>query len=133
MSLDYPLWLRATHFFNFLLLSLLVRSGFRRSRSVISPGETLATVSRCGSVIGRYFPSDSNVRFASRFPLRFVCTGRAMGGAPVKDTPSAGTALGIDFVDVPIPADQRSPVRFTFFWTNNNSWVGRDYVVEVES
>jgi len=26
--LDYPLWLRATHFFNFLLLSLLVRSGF---------------------------------------------------------------------------------------------------------
>ena len=27
MLLDYPLWLRATHFFNFLLLSLLVRSG----------------------------------------------------------------------------------------------------------
>ena len=51
----------------------------------------------------------------------------------VKDTPSAGTALGIDFVDVPIPADQRAPVRFTFFWTNSNSWEGRDYVVEVES
>jgi thiosulfate reductase cytochrome b subunit len=27
MPLDYPLWLRATHFFNFLLISLLVRSG----------------------------------------------------------------------------------------------------------
>ena len=27
MPLDYPLWLRAAHFFNFLLLSLLVRSG----------------------------------------------------------------------------------------------------------
>jgi methionine sulfoxide reductase catalytic subunit len=27
MFLDYPLWLRAAHFFNFLLLSLLVRSG----------------------------------------------------------------------------------------------------------
>jgi len=26
-NLDFPLWLRATHFFNFLLLSLLVRSG----------------------------------------------------------------------------------------------------------
>ena len=25
--LDFPLWLRAAHFFNFLLLSLLVRSG----------------------------------------------------------------------------------------------------------
>jgi len=51
----------------------------------------------------------------------------------VRDTPSAGTALGIDFVDVPIPADQRAPVRFTFFWTNNSSWEGRDYVVEVKS
>ena len=28
MPLDYPLWLRGAHFFNFLLLSLLVRSGF---------------------------------------------------------------------------------------------------------
>jgi methionine sulfoxide reductase catalytic subunit len=28
MSLDYPIWLRAAHFFNFLLLSLLIRSGF---------------------------------------------------------------------------------------------------------
>jgi len=27
MPLEYPLWLRTTHFFNFLLLSLLVRSG----------------------------------------------------------------------------------------------------------
>jgi methionine sulfoxide reductase catalytic subunit len=27
MILDYPLWLRVTHFFNFLFLSLLVRSG----------------------------------------------------------------------------------------------------------
>jgi DMSO/TMAO reductase YedYZ molybdopterin-dependent catalytic subunit/thiosulfate reductase cytochrome b subunit len=27
MPLDYPLWLRATHFLNFLILSLLVRSG----------------------------------------------------------------------------------------------------------
>jgi hypothetical protein len=25
--LEYPLWLQATHFFNFFLLSLLVRSG----------------------------------------------------------------------------------------------------------
>jgi len=27
LPLDYPLWLRVTHFFNFLFLSLLVRSG----------------------------------------------------------------------------------------------------------
>jgi len=50
----------------------------------------------------------------------------------VKDTPSVETALGIDFVDVPIPADQRAPVRVTFLWTNSGSWEGRDYMVEVE-
>jgi len=50
----------------------------------------------------------------------------------VRDTQSAGTALGIDFVDVPIPAEQRAPVRFTFFWTANNSWEGRDYSVGIE-
>jgi len=31
MPLDYPLWLRAAHFFNFLLLSFLVRSGLEIS------------------------------------------------------------------------------------------------------
>jgi glucoamylase len=51
----------------------------------------------------------------------------------VNDTPSAGTALGIDFVDVPIPVEQRAPVRFTFFWTNNSSWEDHDYLVKVES
>jgi len=51
----------------------------------------------------------------------------------VNDTPSAGTALGIDFVDVPIPVEQRAPVRFTFFWTNNSLWEDHDYLVKVES
>jgi glucoamylase len=51
----------------------------------------------------------------------------------IKDIPSSGTALGIDFVDVPILAEQRAPIQFTFFWMNTSSWEGRDYVVEVES
>ncbi|MGN8216531.1 oxidoreductase [Halococcus salifodinae] len=29
MPLDYPWWLRVTHFFNFLFITLLVRSGLR--------------------------------------------------------------------------------------------------------
>jgi glucoamylase len=79
------------------------------------------------------------------FSIRQQCTLRIQVPAPfrlhwtsdewhtIKDTASVGTALGIDFVDIPIPTEQRAPVRFTFFWTNNNSWEGRDYVVEVES
>ena len=49
----------------------------------------------------------------------------------VNDTASSGTALGIEFVDIPISASQRAPIRFSFFWTVSNSWEGRDYVIEV--
>jgi glucoamylase len=50
----------------------------------------------------------------------------------VKDTPSSATTLGIDFVDIPIIARQRAPIRFTFFWIESNSWEGRDYIVEIK-
>jgi glucoamylase len=49
----------------------------------------------------------------------------------VKDTPSSTTTLGVEFVDVSIPAAQRAPIRFTFFWTASDHWEGRDYVVSV--
>jgi len=49
----------------------------------------------------------------------------------VEDTPSHPTALGIAFVDIPIPPAQHTPIRFTFFWTANNRWEGRDYEVAV--
>ena len=32
----------------------------------------------------------------------------------VKDTPSSSTTLGVEFVDIPILAAQRAPIRFTF-------------------
>jgi glucoamylase len=50
----------------------------------------------------------------------------------VKDTSSSATTLGIDFVDIPITAAQRAPIRFTFFWPGSNSWEGRDYMVEIK-
>jgi glucoamylase len=49
----------------------------------------------------------------------------------VKDSPSSPTSLGVAFVDVPILAAQRAPIRFTFFWTNTSTWEGRDYLVSV--
>jgi glucoamylase len=51
----------------------------------------------------------------------------------VQDTQSAGTALGIEFVDIPILPEQRAPIRFTFCWTSKGTWEGRDYMVDVES
>ena len=48
------------------------------------------------------------------------------------DTSSCPTALGIAYVDIPIPLGQRAPIRFTFFWTGTGRWEGRDYMVRVE-
>ena len=49
----------------------------------------------------------------------------------VRDTPSGATALGIEFIDIPITAAQQAPIQFTFFWPESNSWEGRDYIIEV--
>jgi hypothetical protein len=100
MPLDYPLWLRAAHFFNFLLLSLLIRSGLE----ILSAHPRLYWNDHCTT--------------SSEW---------------LKNTQSNETALGIEFVDVPIPTEQRVPIRFTFFWTKNSSWGGRDYMVEVDT
>ena len=49
-----------------------------------------------------------------------------------RDTAAATmTALGIGYVDIEIGRDERSPVRFTFFWKEAGTWEGRDYMVEV--
>lgn len=48
-----------------------------------------------------------------------------------EDTRSTATALGIEFVDIPIPQDQAAPIRFTFHWVKDNRWEGRDYLVIV--
>ncbi len=50
----------------------------------------------------------------------------------VEDTSSSATAMGIEFVDIPIPSSQQAPIRFTFFWTTANRWEGRDYMIAVE-
>ncbi len=49
-----------------------------------------------------------------------------------EDTRSTATALGIEYVDIPVPPGQRAPIRFTFLWTHGQRWEGHDYVVDVE-
>ncbi len=47
------------------------------------------------------------------------------------DTRSTETRLGIEYVDIPIHADQQAPIRFTFRWVEGDRWEGRDYAIEV--
>ncbi len=47
------------------------------------------------------------------------------------DTRSRATGVDIDFVDLPLP-EQKAPIRFTFFWVEENRWEGKDYKVELQ-
>jgi glucoamylase len=49
----------------------------------------------------------------------------------INDTQSTSVPLGIEFVDIPIQAAQRAPIRFTFYWSSDQRWEGVDYVVHV--
>jgi len=49
-----------------------------------------------------------------------------------EDTPSQSTALGVDFVDIPIDSQHQEPICFTFFWTLSGNWEQRNYSVMVE-
>jgi glucoamylase len=48
------------------------------------------------------------------------------------DTRSQGTALGLEFVDIPLPEKQKETIRFTFLWLDENRWEGNDYTVKIE-
>lgn len=47
------------------------------------------------------------------------------------DTRSSPTSLGIEFVDIDCEASRGRSVLFTFLWTENNTWEGRDYRVSI--
>jgi glucoamylase len=98
-------------------------------------------------VAQRYLGAIHHCRFEIWKPMRQVRTAgrgftlriQAPGGfrlhwsddewQTAQDTDSTGTALGVEYVD--IPTAQRDSVRFTFFWLTTNAWEGRDYEVAI--
>lgn len=65
-------------------------------------------------------------------PAAFRLRWTANGWQETHDTRSVATALGIEFVDLPIGPEQRAPIRFTFYWVEANRWEGRDFEVAVQ-
>ncbi|HUG44844.1 MAG TPA: glycoside hydrolase family 15 protein [Acidobacteriota bacterium] len=49
-----------------------------------------------------------------------------------QDTPATATALNIHYVDIPVAQEQRAPIVFTFFWTNEDRWEANDYRIVVQ-
>ena len=52
------------------------------------------------------------------------------GWKSLQDTPSTPTAVGVEFVDIPV-AQQAAAVEFTFYWPMDGNWQGVNYRVEV--
>jgi len=50
----------------------------------------------------------------------------------VKDADAASVALASHYFDIPIPPEQRAPIRFTFQWAADSRWEGTDYEVAIE-
>jgi len=42
---------------------------------------------------------------------------------------SVDTGLGTHFADIRVASQQKTPVRFTFFWTEAQRWEGREVEV----
>ena len=83
---------------------------FNRQVLKISPGKTL------------------RIQAPTAFMLHFSTDGWAF----LVDREATGTSLGIFHVDIPIHESQKTPVRFTFFWTLEKRWEGTDYSVDIE-
>ena len=79
----------------------------------------------------RCLPIGGTLRVQASAPFRLHWTCNDWERA--NDTGSTPTGTGAEFVDVPVPPEQRAPARFTFFWIKTGNWEGRDYQVCVSS
>ena len=79
----------------------------------------------------RCLPAGGTLRVQASAPFRLHWTCNDWEQA--NDTGSTPTGAGAEFVDVPVPPEQRAPARFTFFWTKTRNWERRDFKVCVSS
>jgi hypothetical protein len=80
--------------------------------------------------VGLFHRAGTTLRIQMDLPFRLHWT--ADEWQSVKESESTAVPFGIHFVDIPIAASQRVPLRFTFLWLRDERWEGRDYVVKVE-
>ena len=68
------------------------------------------------------------IQAAAPFRLRWSCD---EWNQP-HDTDSVSVGTGHEYVDILVPPGQRTPIRFTFFWTSVGRWEGRDFSVGID-
>jgi glucoamylase len=79
----------------------------------------------------RQIPPGNVLRVQASAPFRLHWTADEWKSA--QDTCAESSGLGLYYSDIPVPRGQRAPLRFTFFWTGEERWEGRDYSVEIQA
>ena len=69
------------------------------------------------------------IQAASPFRLRWTLD----EWQQIHDTDSTSIGTGHGYVDIHVLPKQSGPVRFTFFWTTDARWEGRDFQVDVNA
>jgi len=64
-------------------------------------------------------------------PAPFTLRWTADEWQKAQDSPGFATALGIYSADIPVEAEAHTPIHFTFFWSKDDRWEGRDYTVTI--
>ena len=78
----------------------------------------------------RSLPAGGTLRIQAASPFRLH--GPATNGSkPMTRTPRP-SRTGHEYLDIRVPAEQKAPVRFTFFWTTAVHWEGRDFQVGID-
>jgi len=93
-------------------------SGERKTMEVWKPNRQVQTV-----------PAGTLLRIQADSPFLLHWTSDDWQSST--DMRSQGTAVGIEFVDIPPPKNQKNPIQFTFLWLDEDRWEGKDYIVSV--
>ncbi len=93
-------------------------TGQRKTIEVWKPNHQVQTV-----------PAGALLRIQANSPFLLHWTGDDWQHST--DTRSHGTAIGIEFVDIPLPKEQKNPIQFTFLWLDEDRWEAKDYKVNV--
>lgn len=78
----------------------------------------------------RSIPAGGILRIQAASPFRLHWTGDEW--RQTQDAGSTSIGTGHEYVDVNVPAGQKAPIRFTFFWTPAGRWEGNDFHVDVQ-
>jgi glucoamylase len=77
----------------------------------------------------RSVPAGTKLRVQSHLPFMLHWTNDEWLHS--YDTRSNPTAVGLEYVDIDVAVSAHMPIRFTFFWPEQDHWEGRDYMVDI--